>query len=234
MSTILITGASRGMGADAARRLAEQGHTIIAGVREPALLAKELQSTAETLGLPIHPVQLDVTDDASVTAAVEQIRDAFPTLDVLVNNAGVPGTWAGPDAVGPKDFTAVFATNVLGPVRVTQAFLPLLLSSNTPRLVMVSSGMGSFDKQLHDPDYAGIAHLPYPASKAAVNMLAVQYAKALPQVLVTAVDPGLTATRFTNGVGQSVEDGADVIVSAAVDTTGPSGRFLDRNGESSW
>ncbi|PTT23136.1 hypothetical protein DBR36_00390 [Microbacterium sp. HMWF026] len=64
MSTILITGASRGMGANAARRLAEQGHTVIAGVRNPALLAKELQSIAETRGLPIHPVHLDVTDDA--------------------------------------------------------------------------------------------------------------------------------------------------------------------------
>lgn len=222
------------MGANAARRLAEQGCTVIAAVRNPAALRERLRADAQTQALPLHLVQMDVTSDASVAAAEEHVRSSFDELDVLINNAGIAGTWAGADTVEPSDFTDVFSTNVLGPVRVTHAFLPLLRRSSTPRLVMVSSGMGSFSKQLHDPVYADIAHLPYPASKAALNMLTVQYAKALPDVIVSAVDPGLTATDFTTGVGHSIEEGADVIVAAALDITGPSSRFLDRAGQITW
>lgn len=222
------------MGANAARRLAEQGCTVIAAVRDPAALRERLRADAQTPALPLHLVQMDVTSDTSVAAAEEHVRSSFDELDVLINNAGIAGTWAGADTVGPSDLTDVFSTNVLGPVRVTRAFLPLLRRSSTPRLVMVSSGMGSFSKQLHDPVYADIAHLPYPASKAALNMLTVQYAKALPDVIVSAVDPGLTATDFTNGVGQSIEEGADVIVAAALDVIGPSSRFRDRNGQITW
>jgi len=234
MTTILITGASRGMGANAARRLAEQGCTVIAAVRDARAVEERLHADVQTRALPIHPVQMDVTSDASVAAAADHVRRSFDELDVLINNAGVAGTWAGADSVGPGDLVHVFSTNVLGPVRVTRAFLPLLRRSSTPRLVMVSSGMGAFSKQLQDPVYADIAHLPYPAAKAALNMLTVQYAKALPDVIVSAVDPGLTATDFTDGIGQSVEEGADVIIAAALDSTGPSSRFLDRSGQITW
>ncbi len=226
MTTVLITGASRGIGAHTARRLAGHGLTVLAGVRDPA--------TAPA-GPGIHAVPLDVTDDASVAAAaVRAVGDAYGSLDVLINNAGLPGTWAPAEQVGPDDFTGVFAVNVLGPVRVTQAFLPLLRRGTDPRLIMVSSGMGSLTLQTTDEVYRGIAHLPYPASKAALNMLTVQYAKNLPDILVTAIDPGLTATDFTAGSGHTVEEGTDAVVTAALDTTGPSGRFLDRNGPVGW
>jgi len=94
--------------------------------------------------------------------------------------------------------------------------------------------MGSLTLQSGDATYADIAHLPYPASKAALNMLVVQYAKALPEVLVTAVDPGLTATDFTSGSGHSVAEGAEAVITAALDATGPSGRFMDRHGPTPW
>ena len=234
MPTVLITGASRGMGAATARRLASLGFTVFAGARDPERLADELRPVTSSSGLDIRPVGLDVTDGPSVASAVEVVSQAVEALDVLVNNAGVPGTWAGAEDVGPRDFDDVIATNLVGPVRVSQAFLPLLRRSATPRLVLVSSGMGSFARQTTDPLYRDIAHVPYPASKAALNMVAVQYAKAMPDVLVTSVDPGLTATEFTGGVGHSVEEGSDVIVRAALDTEGPSGRFLDRSGPTPW
>ena len=232
MTTVLITGASRGMGARTTSELAATGATVFAGARRPDELAARLRETGASGD--IRPIALDVTEDASVAAAAAHVREAFGSLDVLVNNAGVPGTWAPAAEVGPGDFTDVLATNVLGPVRVTQAFLPLLRRGASPRLVMVSSGMGSLALQSTDEVYAGIAHLPYPASKAALNMLTVQYAKALPDVLVTAVDPGLTATEFTGGAGHSVAEGAQAIVTAALDTTGPSGRFIDRHGTTPW
>ena len=236
MPTVLITGASRGLGAATARRLAAHGFTVFAGARDPERLTQHLRPGSGLGGATsdIRPVALDVTNDDSVRAAVAELDRAAGQLDVLINNAGVPGTWAAAEEVRPSDFDDVIATNLLGPVRVTQAFLPLLRRSGSPRLVMVSSGMGSLTLQTTDPTYSDIAHLPYPASKAALNMLAVQYAKALPDVLVTSVDPGLTATEFTNGTGHSVDEGTDAIVTAALDTTGPSGRFFDRNGATPW
>lgn len=236
MPTVLITGASRGLGAAAARRLASHGFTVFAGTRDPERLTQQLRSGPGLGGVAsdIRPVALDVTSDDSVLAAVAELDRVAGQLDVLINNAGVPGTWAAAEEVRPSDFDDVIATNLLGPVRVTQAFLPLLRRSGSPRLVMVSSGMGSLTLQTTDPTYREIAHLPYPASKAALNMLAVQYAKALPDVLVTSVDPGLTATEFTDGTGHSVEEGTDAMVTAALDTSGPSGRFIDRNGVTPW
>ncbi|MBF5082359.1 SDR family NAD(P)-dependent oxidoreductase [Quadrisphaera sp. INWT6] len=229
---VLITGASRGMGARTAAELAATGATVFAGARRPEELTARLRE-AGTAG-DIRPIALDVTKDASVAAAAAHIQGSVGALDVLINNAGVPGTWAPAADVGPDDFSQVLATNVLGPVRVTQVFLPLLRRGTHPRLVMVSSGMGSLTSQSTDAVYADIAHRPYPASKAAMNMLTVQYAKALPGIVVTAVDPGLTATEFTGGAGHSIAQGAEVIVSAALDTAGASGCFMDRHGITAW
>ncbi|WP_369054855.1 SDR family NAD(P)-dependent oxidoreductase [Kineococcus terrestris] len=232
MTTVLITGASRGMGAHTARELAAGGASVFAGARRPEQLAARLHQDAAPGD--IRPIALDVTDDASVAAAAAQVEGAVGALDVLINNAGVPGTWAPAAEVGPDDFADVLATNLLGAVRVTRAFLPLLRRGSSPRLVMVSSGMGSLTLQSTDAVYADIAHLPYPASKAALNMLTVQYAKALPGISVTAVDPGLTATEFTGGTGHSVAEGAQAIVTAALDTSGTTGRFVDRHGRAPW
>lgn len=233
MTVALITGASRGLGATASRRLASQGVTVLAGARKPAALAKVLR--AEAPELDIRPIALDVNDDASVDAAVHEVKNSVGAIDVLVNNAGVDGTYAPAPEVGPDDVRRVFETNVLGPVRVTQAFLPLLTQGQHPRLVMVSSGLGSLELIRTNEFYRNIAVLPYPASKAALNMLTVQYAKALPNVIVTAVDPGYTATEFNGYSGpQTIEEGTDAVVAAVLDTTGPSGRFLDRNGAVPW
>ncbi|MBF4163318.1 SDR family NAD(P)-dependent oxidoreductase [Nocardioides acrostichi] len=229
MTTVLITGASRGIGAHVARELADTGATVFAGVRRPEGLTSRLGDSGD-----LRPIALDVTDDASVAAAVSTVEEITDELDVVINNAGVAGTWAPAADVVPSDFADVLATNLLGPVRVTQAFLPLLRRGTKPRLVMVSSGMGSLTLQGNDSVYADIAHLPYPASKAALNMLTVQYAKALPEILVTAVDPGLTATDFTGAVGQTVAEGAQAVVSTALDTTRPSGGFVDRYGTTPW
>ena len=234
MPVVLITGASRGVGAATARRLASSGFSVYAGARDPERLARQLRAKPGPATDLITPVKLDVTDDASVAAAVDQLARSVVALDVLINNAGVPGTWEPAEDVRPADFEDVLATNLLGPVRVTQAFLPLLRLAERPRLVMVSSGMGSLALQSRAAAYRDIAHLPYPASKAALNMLTVQYAKALPDVLVTSIDPGLTATEFTDHTGHSVEEGSDAIVDAALDTSGPSGRFLDRDGRTPW
>ena len=227
MSTILITGANKGLGYEAARRLLEAGHDVWMGARD----AGRGRAAAEALGGRF--VQIDVTDDASVAAAAETVG----ALDVLVNNAGIAGGRKPLPETTPDDVARVLETNVLGIVRVTRAFLPLLERSPSPVIVNVSSGMGSI-AVTSDPERveSKIVGLAYPASKTAVNMMTTQYAKALPHFRVNAVDPGYTGTDFNDHRGpQTVIEGTDAIVAmATIGPDGPTGTFSDRKGPVPW
>jgi NAD(P)-dependent dehydrogenase (short-subunit alcohol dehydrogenase family) len=227
MSTILITGANRGLGHEAARRLIEAGHDVWIGARD----SERGRAAADELGARF--VELDVTDDASVSAAVETVG----ALDVLINNAGISGGRVPVPDVRPDDIAHVFETNVYGLVRVTRAFLPSLQQSANPVIVNVSSGMGSF-AITGDPERveSTIVGLSYPASKSAVTMLTTQYAKAFPEMRVNAVDPGYTATDFNGHSGpQTVTEGTDAIVAmATIGPDGPTGTFTDRQGAVPW
>ncbi|GAB2983741.1 SDR family NAD(P)-dependent oxidoreductase [Frigoribacterium salinisoli] len=222
MTTTLITGADKGLGLETARRLVEQGHTVFAGMRDLAA-----GDAARALGA--HAVQLDVTDQASVDAALASL----PELDVLVNNAGVPGTSYGIDDLTPATMQDVLDVNVLGVVRVTRAALPLLHRSEHPVIVNVASGVG-WPRWLSTPghDEFPVPMIPYAASKAALVTMTVQYAKNLPTFRVDASDPGYTATDF-NGHGghQTVTEGTDATVALAlVGPDGATGEFHDRRG----
>ncbi|GGL10636.1 short-chain dehydrogenase [Nocardia jinanensis] len=188
-------------------------------------------------GLRAEFVPMDVTSDESVEKALDLVTTRTRQLDVLVNNAGVGGPSTPPAETPADDLGAVFETNVLGAVRVTNAFLPLLRASPNPRIVMVSSGMGSI-ATMTDPALAGLVRptLGYPASKAALNMITSQYARALPDIRINAVDPGYTATDLTGHTGfQTVTEGTDAIVDlAGIESTGPTGGFFDRNGRTPW
>jgi NAD(P)-dependent dehydrogenase (short-subunit alcohol dehydrogenase family) len=138
---------------------------------------------------------------------------------------------------GAADLLACYDTNVFGPVRVTRAFLPLLHRSTAPRIVMVSSGMGSVtvtgDRNRVESRFVS---LTYPSSKTALNVITSQYARALPEFRVNAADPGYTATDFNHHSGyQTVEEGSDAIVAlATVAPDGPTGGFFDRTGPVPW
>ena len=234
--TALITGATQGLGAETAARLAERGWTVWLGARDTArgdAAAKEIHDSCPDADLRV--VQLDVTSDESVAAAYDAVVAAGTGLDVLVNNAGISGTRAQPADTSPADFIPVFGVNLLGPVRVTNTFLPLLQESQRPRLVMVSSGMGSFgitlDRAKLESTLWGIV---YPSSKAALNMVTTMYAKSLPDVRVTAVDPGYTATNLNGFTGtQSLAEGVEPIVEACVAEELP-GWFIGRSGLLPW
>ncbi|MGI5380026.1 SDR family oxidoreductase [Streptomyces sp. CA-251387] len=235
MTTTLITGANKGLGFESARRLVAAGHTVYIGARD----AERGRRAAERLGA--RYVQLDVTDDSSVHAAVKTV-EADGGLDVLVNNAGIEYRGENNGVPGAADLTAddmrtLFETNVFGVVRVTHAFLPLLRKSAAPVLVNVSSGLGSVT-HVSDPDhpayhYPGVA---YPASKATVNMLTVQFAKAFPEMRINAVEPGFTATDLNGRTGtQTVEEGAEIIVRMAqLGPDGPTGGYFDVGGPLPW
>jgi NAD(P)-dependent dehydrogenase (short-subunit alcohol dehydrogenase family) len=237
MTATLITGATRGLGLETARRLVAAGHIVYIGGRD----AERGRRAADQLG--VRAVHLDVTDESSVAAAATAI-EADGGLDVLVNNAGMQQEMDdnGTVVIGAADLTAevmrqTFDTNVFGMVRVLHAFLPLLQRSAAPVVVNVSSGLASFTRAV-DPGtpayaYPGVA---YPASKAAVNMITVQYAKAFPSMRINAVDPGFTATELNAKTGrQTVEQGAEIIVRMSqIGTGGPTGCFFSAGGVLPW
>jgi NAD(P)-dependent dehydrogenase (short-subunit alcohol dehydrogenase family) len=235
MTTTLITGANKGLGFESARQLVAAGHTVYIGSRD----AERGRAAAWQIGA--ETVQLDVTDDASVAAAVQTI-EAAGGLDVLVNNAGIQAEMTDSGVIGGADLTAdimqrTFETNVFGVVRVLHAFLPLLKGSVAPVVVNVSSRLASL-AQLSTAgtrayDYPGVA---YPASKAAVNMITIQYAKAFPQMRINAVEPGFTKTDLNGNTGlQTVEQGAEIIVRMArLGPDGPTGTYVDAEGPLPW
>lgn len=235
MTTTLITGANKGLGYETARRLIAAGHTVYIGSRD----AERGKRAAERLGARL--VVLDVTDEDSVTAAAAAI-EADGGLDVLVNNAGIESRTPDGGVIGAADATAehvreVFETNVFGVVRVLHAFVPLLRRSANAVIVNLSSGLASLAhvSAPGSPAYAypGVA---YPASKTAVNMLTVQYAKAFPDMRINAVEPGYTATDLNAHTGtQTVEEGAEIIVRMArLGPDGPTGTYMDVSGPIPW
>ncbi|GAA2331374.1 SDR family NAD(P)-dependent oxidoreductase [Dactylosporangium salmoneum] len=227
MTTTLITGANRGLGKETARQLIALGHIVYVGARDES----NGPAAAEELGARF--VRLDVTDDASVAAAIARI-DADGGLDVLVNNAGIAKLGLnGPEAL------EVFDTNAVSVVRVTEAALPLLRRSANPVVVNVSSALGSFAAN-HDParPASKVAAIVYGASKAAVSMLTVQYARAVPEVKFNAVEPGYTNTGLggvDNSHGRPVEVSARTVVRVAtIGPDGPTGTFQEDDAELGW
>jgi NAD(P)-dependent dehydrogenase (short-subunit alcohol dehydrogenase family) len=227
MTTTLITGANRGLGFEAARQLVAAGHQVWIGARDET----RGRQAADAIGARF--VQLDVTDDASVSAAAETVDE----LDVLVNNAGISGGRIGPSEATADLMRTVYETNVFGPVRVLSAFIPLLEQSHAPVIVNVSSGVGSLDLAADPGSPWREANFPvYASSKAALNMLTIKYAAAFPRMRINSVDPGFTATDFNQHRGtQTVEEGAQVIVRyALIAVDGPTGGFFDRDGAEAW
>jgi NAD(P)-dependent dehydrogenase (short-subunit alcohol dehydrogenase family) len=231
MTTTLITGANKSLGFETARQLIAAGHTVYVGARDP----ERGKTAAAQLGGRF--IQLDVTDDESVRTAAEVIHDEVGHLDVLVNNAGIPGTRDDDAAI----FQRVFDVNVFGAVRVLQAFLPLLEKSDAPVIVNVSSGLGSLTVAT-DPEGnkaaapVWVPTLSYSSSKAALNMLTIQYARRYPNLRINVVDPGYTATDFNNhGGDQTIEQGAEIIVRLAqITQDGPTGEYLSLTGTMPW
>jgi NAD(P)-dependent dehydrogenase (short-subunit alcohol dehydrogenase family) len=171
-------------------------------------------------------VQLDVTNEESITAAATAL-DAETGLDVLINNAGIAGPHTPITELATADIEHVYDTNVFGPVRVIQAFLPLLQRSPAPVIVNVSSGLGC--------EFT-VNSVAYCSSKAALIMITTQYAKGYPNIRINAVDPGYTATDLNHDRGhQTVQEGTDAIVAmASIGPDGPTGAFTDRHGVVPW
>ncbi|HWM68496.1 MAG TPA: SDR family NAD(P)-dependent oxidoreductase [Steroidobacteraceae bacterium] len=235
----LVTGANKGIGREVARRLAAAGFKVWLGARN----AERGMAAAQALnaeGLDVHWLEIDVTQDESVAAAVKAVGAAGPCLDVLVNNAGIAIRYdLPPSQQRVADIQATYDVNVFGPIRVTQGFLPLLLAAPAACIVMVSSYSGSIGRAL-DPTSASypVNMLGYGSSKTALNGITVAFAKELARqgVRVNAAAPGYTATDLNGHRGRrTVQQAAEIIVRlATLDAGGPTAGYFDDDGPIPW
>ncbi len=247
MPSALITGGNKGIGKAAARALAEKGYKVWIGARDIAL-GQEAASELQSEGLQVLALQLDVTKRTSIQAAVETLAAEIDSLDVLVNNAGIsneatstPGVTIKPSELPEEKLRQLYEVNFFAPIAVIQEFLPLLRKSPAGRIVNVSSNLGSLtiSADVNSPVRA-INSLAYRSSKAALNMVTVQFAYELREtpIKINSANPGAVATdltgkgnaeRLVNRPGFSTpQEGARIIVQLAMlDADGPSGGFFD-------
>jgi len=218
------------------QRLHKDGFTVVAGCGPSRDFTKWLNEQ-KALGYTFHASVGNVGDWDSTVSAFQKTKAELGSIDVLVNNAGVHGPYGDPSGLTAAEVLSVLEVNVVGVVRTTTAFLPLLRRSADPVIINVSSSMGSL-AATHDPARAEsrVISPAYTASKAALTMLTTQYAKALPGIRINAADPGYTATDLNGHSGpQTVTEGTDAIVGLATEGPGHgSGRFVDRAGEIAW
>jgi NAD(P)-dependent dehydrogenase (short-subunit alcohol dehydrogenase family) len=226
----LVTGANKGIGLETVVRLVGSGHRVYLAARDP----ERGRAAADAAGASF--VQLDVTSDESVHLAAELIKRNEGHIDLLVNNAGITGPVRDIHDYEGADMATVLLTNVAGYVRVIHAFLPLLERAPDPRIVNVSSGLGSFALAHDSSRIESRAPSPlYAAAKSAINMLTVRYAQSLPGIRINTADPGMTATDLSGGEGHSVKDGTDPIIAFALaGPDSPTGAYRDRDGDLPW
>ena len=230
MKTALVTGANKGIGREVALQLAKKGFHMFIGARNRGAGLKAAEEITRQGGKATF-LGMDVNDNESVTTAVREFSKLVDHLDVLVNNAGI--MMDGDDAileVSDDIFRKTIETNVLGALRVTRAFAPLLAKSKAPRVINVSSGGGQLTGGADGWSPA------YCISKTALNGVTSQLAAALPKFAVNSVCPGWVRTDMGgSNATRSVEEGADTIVWLA--TNAPqklTGKFLRDRKEIPW
>ena len=230
MKTALVTGANKGIGHEVARQLARKGFHVFMGARNRDAGRKAVDQITKKGGKATF-LEIDVADNASVTAAVREFAKAADQLDVLVNNAGIMVD--GDDAileVSDELVRKTLETNTLGALRVTRAFASLLAKSKAPRVINVSSGGGQLTGGADGWAPA------YCISKTALNGVTSQLATALPKFAINSVCPGWVRTDMGGrNATRSAEEGADTIVWLASDAPqNLTGKFLRDRKEIPW
>ena len=190
----LITGSSRGIGLGLVKEYAQNGYKVLATARNPDK-ATELQSFLKEHNQP-PALTMDISSMASIQACCQELtKENQGVIDILINNAGISNQDHPDDPAStcnPEEFDFVQHTNVTGVLMTTQAFLPMLEKSNDPKVVNISSGLGSCTAS---PRFSTTA---YQCSKAALNMLTKCFADEVRRVTFVAIHPGWVQTDMGN------------------------------------
>ncbi|WP_339258108.1 SDR family oxidoreductase [Paenibacillus sp. FSL R5-0749] len=243
----LVTGANKGIGLQIAKDLTARGFTVLIGSRN----FEKGETAAKSVGADAHALQLDVTNQYSISAAAERIRSELGRLDVLVNNAGIShhgptgrpleevGKSGRPSVASLEEVRAVFETNVFGVIAVTQAMLPLLREAPTARIVNVSSGSGSLTLNANPTNsQREMFGAVYSPSKTALNAITLAFAIELEStgIKVNAVCPGFTATDLNNfeGTGTVEQAARHPVRLALLNEDGPTGTFSNERRQLPW
>ncbi|MEV5787401.1 SDR family oxidoreductase [Streptomyces sp. NPDC052287] len=236
----LVTGANKGIGYQIAAGLGTLGWSVGVGARDDQRRSAAVEKL-RAAGIDAFAVPLDVTDDASATAAARLIDERAGRLDVLVNNAAITGDMPQePTRIDPATIHTVVDTNVIGVIRVTNAMLPLLHRSAAPRIVNMSSSVGSLTLQSGPAaeQTAGPVSAAYAPSKTFLNSVTLQYARELSgtNILINTGCPGYVATDLNGFRGvRTPEQGAAIAVRlATLPDDGPTGQFFDDAGVVPW
>lgn len=235
----LVTGANKGIGLAIARGLAKAGMSVWIGARDRERGEKAVAQLKDE-GLVVQLLEIDVADEASVLQAAAKLSGEIGVLHVLINNAGIlVDRTSPPSQLQMKDIKATFEVNLFGPIRVTQAFVPLLKAAGNARIVMMGSGVGSLTL-ITDPTsiFSSVNFLDYTASKVALNAVTVSFAKELEPfgIKVNAVEPGHVRTDINDNTGVVTPDegAATALNMALVGNDGPTGGFFGSHGRQPW
>ncbi len=227
----LVTGANKGIGREIARRLVAEGVTVYLGARDEDRGRRAARDLAGDEA-DVRVLQLDVTDQAQIDAAVKRVDEEFGRLDVLVNNAGIGIEWGDAvEEVTVEQVRRTYEVNVFGVVAMTRACIPLLRRSAAARVVNLSSPLGSLGliSDTENP-VSDVGMLAYSSSKTALNSVTLLYANALRKdgIHVNAASPGFVATDLNDHRGHlTAEQGADLPVKLALlGVDGSTGTFL--------
>lgn len=238
--TALVTGANKGIGYEIAAGLGALGWSVGVGAREQTRRDEAVRRLRDA-GVDAFAVPLDVTDDDSVSAAADLIAQRVGHLDALINNAGITGGGPQqPTTIDPEIIRAVVETNVIGVIRVTNAMLPLLRLSAAPRIVNMSSSVGSLTRQSGpgSETATGPVAVAYSPSKTFLNAVMLQYVQELADtdILINAACPGFVATDLNGfrGVRTPEQGAATAIRLATLPDGGPTGGFLEDAGVVPW
>lgn len=222
--TFVITGTSHGIGLEMVRQLSEKGQRICALARNPKKSQALMELKSKYAG-QISLFDVDVTSDEDVQSFLKDLKDDT-VVDVLINNAGIYGANENFEDLSLDDIQRTFATNALGPMRLTRALLPYLRKAENPKVIHITSVMGSI------ADNSGGGSYGYRISKAALNMFHKSFSVEFPDVMSLVIHPGWVKTKM-GGPQAPLEPASSVSgILSVIDkaTHKDSGKFLDYNG----
>jgi len=229
--TVLITGCSRGIGLGLVKEFISKEYNVIATCRNPGK-SEELSAVLSSSGQN-GPIACDVSSHDSIEHCKEMVYKLTDQIDILVNNAGISNKEhpdEPPSKIKREEFLHIMNTNVAGPAIMTQAFLQLLLKSDAPKVINISSDRGSIEM------VSNVCCTSYRCSKSALNMLSKVFSVEYPNVVFVSVHPGWVQTDMGTAKNRSppvtiTESAKGVVMVAEKVGIGESGQFLDFKGE---